>query len=76
MKVEMVYQNESVFGYGDPSVTLYVNDIQRDKVWAYIDKEQGADGGWYSVIRFRRDNPQPSPEIAPTETVSLELGGE
>jgi hypothetical protein len=31
-----------------------VNGVQRDKVWAYIDREQGADGGWYQVVKFRR----------------------
>lgn len=53
-KIELVFQDESAIGYGDPSVTLYVDDVQRDKVWAYITKEKGADGGWYRVIKFKR----------------------
>lgn len=52
--VELTFQNESGCGYSDPFVAVYVNGAQYDKVWAYIDKEQGADGGWYSVIKFRR----------------------
>lgn len=53
-RVELTYQNESGCGYGDPFVAVMVNDVQYDKVWAYIDKEQGADGGWYNVVKFRR----------------------
>lgn len=53
-KVELVFQDESAMGYGDPFVAVYVNGVQHDKVWAYLDRAQGADGGWYSVIKFRR----------------------
>lgn len=53
-KVELVFQDESSMGYADPFVAVYVNGVQQDKVWAYIDKQQGADGGWYPVIKFRR----------------------
>jgi hypothetical protein len=58
-KVELVYQNESGTGYADPFVEVVVNGVQYDKVWAYIDKAQGADGGWYNVIKFRRANATP-----------------
>lgn len=63
-KVELVFQNESGCGYSDPFVAVYVNGVQYDKVWAYIDRERGADGGWYSVIKFRRSG----------ETVSTTAG--
>lgn len=53
-EVRLKFQNESVMGYGDPCVAVYVNGVQYDKVWAYISQEQGADGGWYNVIKFRR----------------------
>lgn len=56
IKVELVFQNESGMGYSDPFVAVYVDGVQHDKVWAYIDKEQGADDGWYSVIKFRRSD--------------------
>ena len=57
--VELKFQNESGCGYFDPFVAVYVNGIQYDKVWAYIDREQGADGGWYSVVKFKRGNEAP-----------------
>lgn len=56
-KVEMVFQDESGIGMCNPFVTVFIDNVQHDKVWAYISREQGADGGWYPVIRFRRDNP-------------------
>lgn len=56
IKVELVFQNESGMGYSDPFVAVYVDDIQHDKVWAYTDKEQSADSGWYSVVKFRRSD--------------------
>lgn len=52
--VELTFQNENGVGTLDPFVAVYVNGVQHDKVWAYIDREQGADGGWYSVVKFRR----------------------
>jgi hypothetical protein len=52
--VELVFQNESGMGYDKAFVAVMVNGVQHDKVWAYIDREQGADGGWYPVIKFRR----------------------
>lgn len=53
-KVELVFQNESGCGYSDPFAAVMVDGVQHDKVWAYIDRAQGADGGWYSVVKFRR----------------------
>ena len=55
-RVQLDFQNESACGYGDPFVAVYVNGVQHDKVWAYLDREQGADGGWYQVVKFRRSN--------------------
>jgi hypothetical protein len=55
-KVELVFQNESGCGYSDPFVAVMVNDVQRDKVWAYVGMEKGADGGWYNVVKFRRSS--------------------
>lgn len=54
--VELMFQNENGTGTSDPFVAVYVNGVQYDKVWVYIDREQGADGGWYSVVKFRRSN--------------------
>lgn len=51
---ELVFQDENGTGTQSPFVALYVDGVQRDKVWAYLDRAQGADGGWYSVIKFRR----------------------
>jgi hypothetical protein len=53
-QVDLVFQDESGCGYSDPFVAVYVNGVQHDKVWAYIDREQGADGGWYRVVKFKR----------------------
>lgn len=55
-KIELVFQDESGCDYSNPFVAVYVNDVQYDKVWAYIDKERGADGGWYNVVKFRRSS--------------------
>lgn len=52
--VQLEFQNESAMGYGNPFVVVYVDGVQHDKVWAYLDFEQGADGGWYRVVKFRR----------------------
>lgn len=52
--VELQFQNESGMGYDKPFVVVFVNGVQYDKVWAYTDREQGADGGWYTVVKFRR----------------------
>jgi hypothetical protein len=54
LAISLVFQNESACGYGDPFVAVFVNGIQHDKVWAYITQEQGTDGGWYSMVKFRR----------------------
>jgi hypothetical protein len=54
-KIELVFQDENGCGSSSPFVAVMVNGVQHDKVWAYIDKEQGADGGWYSVVKFRRE---------------------
>jgi hypothetical protein len=52
--VALEFQNENGTGTHSPFVAVYINDVQHDKVWAYIDREQGVDGGWYSVVKFRR----------------------
>jgi hypothetical protein len=56
--IELIFQNESGCGYGDPFVAVMVNGVQWDKVWAYVGLEQGADGGWYRVVKFRRGEPE------------------